>query len=88
LAAGHSVERPGFWLHTGGTSILIGQEEQGKGIGEASDRVYGDIDDLEEVRGWPIRSTHREVDGIILDANNQPGLYTAIVAPPTIYGKR
>lgn len=89
LAAGHTKENPGYWLHTGGTGILT-FEDTDKGIfGNRSDKVYDDWDGVDELVNLPDHAFHRNVDKIVLDtaAKHSDVIKVALVCPPTIYGK-
>lgn len=55
-------------------------------FGEGSDRVYGDVDDANEVRDIVKQyATTRVVDDYLL--NKVTGTKTALVFPPIIYGQ-
>ncbi|KAF9875825.1 hypothetical protein CkaCkLH20_06757 [Colletotrichum karsti] len=87
LAAGHSPEKPGFWLHVSGTGILTWYDTKHERYGEAPlpDQDYHDIRDIDRLLSLPDEAIHRNVDKIVLAANS-PAVRTAIVSPPTIYG--
>ena len=56
--------------------------------GEASSKVYNDWDGIEEVTSLPDFALHRNVDKVILAAGSEDStVRTAIVCPPTIYGR-
>lgn len=89
LVAGHTKEKPGYWLHTGGTGILT-YEDSDKGVyGNKSDKVYDDWDGVEELVNLPDHAFHRNVDKLVLDAAGKHAevLKVALVCPPTIYGE-
>lgn len=85
LAAGHSSSNPGYWLHTGGTGILTYFDSSADKLGEHSDKVFNDLEGVEELTNLPAEAFHRNVDEIVLKAGND-AVKTAIVCPPTIYG--
>nr|POE61062.1 uncharacterized protein c2a9.02 [Quercus suber] len=89
LAAGHSKERPGFWLHTGGTGILVYSDVDAGNLGVPSDKEYNDWSGVRELTTLPDHAFHRNVDKIVLDASaaHPDAVKTCIVCPPTIYGK-
>lgn len=89
LVAGHSKDRPGFWLHTGGTGILTFTDANADKLGEWSDKQYNDWTGVDELINLPDDAFHRNVDKIVIEAGQQHGdvLKTAIVCPPTIYGE-
>ncbi|GME38239.1 NAD-dependent epimerase/dehydratase [Neofusicoccum parvum] len=88
LAGGHSKDHPGYWLHTSGTGILTYVDADADRYGEASDKVYDDLDKVEELTGLPDHAFHRDVDQVVLNAGTKTGesVKTAIICPPTIYG--
>ena len=59
-------------------------------LGENSDHVYNDWDGVEELTNLPDEAFHRNVDKIVLEAGTKNGdsVKTALLCPPTIYGKR
>jgi nucleoside-diphosphate-sugar epimerase len=84
LAAGHSDENPGFWIHVSGAGILTWYDRQQNRFGEAplKEQEYRDIDRLLTL---PEQADHRAVDEVVQAANSR-SVRTAIVCPPTIYG--
>lgn len=87
LASGHSKDHPGYWLHISGTGILCFADADADRYGEASDKVYDDLDKVEELTGLPDHAFHRNVDKLVLEAGTNDAVKTAILCPPTIYGK-
>lgn len=89
LIEGHSKERPGYWLHTGGTGILTFTDAKSGNLGQKSEKVYNDWTGVEELVNLPDDAFHRNVDKLVIDTgkNNADVVKTAIVCPPTIYGK-
>ncbi|KAK6070011.1 hypothetical protein SCUP515_08689 [Seiridium cupressi] len=89
LAAGHTSSKPGFWLHTGGTGILMYSDESSNRLGEWDEKQFNDWDGVEELTSLPDKAFHRIVDKIVLEAGTKHGdvVKTALVCPPTIYGK-
>lgn len=86
LAAGHSKEEPGFYLHVSGTGILTWHDSNTKTYGEPpSQPPYDDLDNVEGLTGLPDEAFHREIDKIVLAASSD-SVRTAIICPPTIYG--
>ncbi|KAI1342786.1 NAD(P)-binding protein [Xylariaceae sp. FL0016] len=88
LAAGHSAAKPGYWIHVCGTGMLMWYDLQEKRFGQASlpEQRYHDIDDIERITSLPHHAPHRDVDEVVLAANDDPAVRTLIVSPPTIYG--
>ncbi|KAG9256055.1 nucleoside-diphosphate-sugar epimerase [Emericellopsis atlantica] len=88
LAAGHSAEKPGFWLHTSGTNILTWYDHKAGRAGEAPlpEQTYHDIDDIDKILNLPDEADHRNVDKIVLAANSD-AVRIAVLCPPTIYGE-
>ncbi|KAJ9132973.1 Nucleoside-diphosphate-sugar epimerase [Pleurostoma richardsiae] len=87
LAAGHTAEKPGHWVHICGTGILQWYDETHERHGQPPipEEKYDDIKDIERIINLPDQAYHRNVDKIVLGANS-PAVKTAIVGPPTIYG--
>ncbi|KAK2627743.1 hypothetical protein QTJ16_002389 [Diplocarpon rosae] len=86
LAAGHTKEKPGFWLHTSGTGILTWKDAETKTFGEAPHtEPYDDLERVSDLTNLPDSAYHREIDKIVLSAASE-SVKTAIVCPPTIYG--
>ncbi|MCJ1400062.1 hypothetical protein MMC11_003265 [Xylographa trunciseda] len=85
----HPGERPGYLIHTSGTGILLFKDLESGIYGEASPEIYDDWDGIKKVTSLPDNAPHRVVDKIILAGGkeNPALLKTAIVCPPTIYGK-
>ncbi|KAK3074266.1 hypothetical protein LTR53_003427 [Teratosphaeriaceae sp. CCFEE 6253] len=89
LVEGHSKEHPGFYLHTGGTGILTWEDSEKDRLGEHDDKEYNDWEGVGELTSLPDSAFHRNVDVIVLEAGSKHSdvLKTALVCPPTIYGK-
>jgi hypothetical protein len=90
LIEGHTKERPGYWLHTGGTGILTYFDTVvKKTFGEPDDKVFNDYEGVSEVLNLPADAFHRNVDEIVLKTTQEhPDTVKAtIVCPPLIYGK-
>ncbi|PNS20981.1 hypothetical protein CAC42_3318 [Sphaceloma murrayae] len=89
LLAGHTKDNPGYWLHTGGTGILTWEDSKHDRLGESSDKIYNDLDGIDELTSLPDEAFHRNVDKVVIEAGTKHGdvIKTAIVCPPTIYGK-
>ncbi|KAL8912221.1 MAG: hypothetical protein Q9171_002735 [Xanthocarpia ochracea] len=84
--AAHASDRPGYLIHTSGTGILLFADMDRQIFGEASAKVYDDWENVSEVTSIPDFAPHREVDKIIL-ASGSSNVKSAIVCPPTIYGR-
>ncbi|KAL8886173.1 MAG: hypothetical protein Q9215_006075 [Flavoplaca cf. flavocitrina] len=84
--AAHASDRPGYIIHTSGTGILLFADLERRTFGEASTKIYNDWDGVGEVTSIPDFAPHRNVDKIIL-ASGSKNVKSAIVSPPTIYGK-
>ncbi|KAL5342715.1 hypothetical protein BJX70DRAFT_355625 [Aspergillus crustosus] len=90
LVTGHSADRPGYWLHTGGTGILTYFDSEVKKVhGEHDDKVFNDYESVSELTNLPAEAFHRNVDQIVLNTGRKHGdsVKTVIVCPPTIYGR-
>ncbi|GKZ59384.1 hypothetical protein AnigIFM49718_005260 [Aspergillus niger] len=90
MIEGHSPERPGYWLHTGGTGILTYFDSEVKKVhGEHDDKEFNDDKGVDELVNLPAAAFHRNVDEIVLKTGTEYAdrVKTVIVCPPTIYGK-
>ena len=86
LAAGHTKEKPGFWIHISGTGILTWKDSETKTYGEPpSQPPYDDLENVSGLTGLPDKAFHRDVDKLVLQSASD-AVKTAIVCPPTIYG--
>lgn len=76
-------------IHTGGTGILTIKDLDRDIFGEMSLEIFDDWDGVGQVTTLPDHSPHRKVDKIIITAGceNPSTIKTAIVCPPTIYGR-
>lgn len=78
--------RAGYWIQVSGASVLSVPDTIDGSYGERSDKVYGDIDDAQEIRDLiKDNATKRVVDNYLL--NNVSGIKTALIFPPIIYGQ-
>ncbi|KAG9751495.1 NAD(P)-binding protein, partial [Aureobasidium melanogenum] len=68
LASGHSASKPGYWLHTGGTGILTYFDSSADKLGEHTDKVFDDLDGVDELVGLPKDAFHKNVDEIVINA--------------------
>ncbi|PSR94156.1 hypothetical protein BD289DRAFT_451496 [Coniella lustricola] len=98
LEAGHSAERPGYWIHTSGTGILQylcwlrclihdtlhSRTGQPPHPGDS----YDDVADIFLITSFPQAASHRPIDALVQATARRNGaaVRTAIVCPPTIYG--
>jgi hypothetical protein len=90
LIEGHSPDKPGYWLHLGGTGILTYFDSEVKKVfGEPDDKVFNDLDGVEELVNLPSAAFHRNIDEIVLKTGteNASSVKTVIICPPTIYGE-
>lgn len=59
-----------------------------KSFGEKDDKVFNDLDGVDELVNLPAAAFHRNVDEIVLNTGTKYDFVkTAIICPPTIYGK-
>ena len=60
-----------------------------KVYGEAPHMGYDDDEGVDKLTGLPDSAFHRDVDKVVLEAGNKYSdrVKTAIVCPPTIYGR-
>ncbi|KAL4900448.1 hypothetical protein BDW74DRAFT_161954 [Aspergillus multicolor] len=90
LVSGHSKDRPGYWIHTGGTGILTYFDSEVRKVhGEHDDKVFNDYAGVTELTNLPAEAFHRNVDEIVLKTGveHADSVRTVIVCPPTIYGR-
>lgn len=88
LADGHTADKPGYWIHVSGTSILTWYDAKVRRFGDPPlpEQKYHDIEGVERlINELPDEADHRTTDKIVLDANSDT-VKVAIVCPPTIYG--
>jgi nucleoside-diphosphate-sugar epimerase len=87
LATGHSADKPGYWIHVSGTSILTWYDNQHQRYGEGPlpEQKYHDMDDIQRLVTLPDGAHHRNVDKIVQTAISD-AVKVAILCPPTIYG--
>ncbi|KAH9827711.1 Nucleoside-diphosphate-sugar epimerase [Teratosphaeria destructans] len=87
--ASRTSSQPGFFIHTSGTGILLFNDIRTGTYGEALDTVYDDLEHVSEVTSLPDDAPHRNVDKIVLQTGitHADRVKTAIVCPPTIYGR-
>lgn len=88
LVSGHSKEKPGYWLHLGGTGILTYFDTKEKKSGESSDKVFNDWEGIDELVNLPHEAFHRDIDEVVIGCGTEhaSAVKTAVVCPPTIYG--
>lgn len=84
--AAHGPESPGYIVHTSGTAIIAFADIERQTFGESSSKIYDDWDGIGEITSLPDFAPHRNVDKIILAADTH-NVKSAIVCPPTIYGR-
>lgn len=86
--AAHDPSHPGFYIHCGGTGILLWDDMSTSTFGESSDKIYDDMDGVSAVTSFPDEAPHRKTDKMILATGKEHGdrAKVAIVCPPTIYG--
>ena len=92
LKQGHSKDAPGVYIHVSGTNVLTGYDNEHQRFGQPpiASEAYNDYDGVERVtKGLPDDASHRDIDLIVLAAARQSPdvVRTAIVSPPTIYGR-
>lgn len=87
LASGHTKDKPAHWLHLSGTGILMWKDIETKTLGEPNSLpVYNDLEGVSQLTSLPDSAIHRDVDKIVLAASSD-SVKTAVITPPTIYGR-
>ncbi|KAG8156616.1 hypothetical protein KVR01_013567 [Diaporthe batatas] len=74
---------PAFYIHLGGTGIIVQYEN----LGELHPKVWSDIGDIETLWSMPEATLHRNTELLIQDAWTARGVKTAVVCPPMIHGR-
>ncbi|KAH7114275.1 hypothetical protein B0J11DRAFT_131428 [Dendryphion nanum] len=90
LASTHTPQSPGYWLHTGGAGILCWEDMRPDArLGTHSSKQYNDWTDVAALTSLPDDAFHRDVDKLVLEkgADGSDKIRTAILCPPTIYGR-
>ncbi|KAH7155415.1 hypothetical protein B0J13DRAFT_618865 [Dactylonectria estremocensis] len=87
IAAGHTAEKPGYWIHLSGTGILTWYDSEHKRFGEAPvpEETYNDLEGIDRLLNLPDNAPHRDIDKIVQAASSD-AVKILIVGPPTIYG--
>ncbi|KAF7541983.1 hypothetical protein G7Z17_g11839 [Cylindrodendrum hubeiense] len=87
IAAGHTAEKPGYWIHLSGTGILTWYDFEHDRYGESPipEQTYNDVKDIDRILNLPDNAPHRNIDKIVQAANSD-AVKTLIISPPTIYG--
>lgn len=75
-----------FYIHTSGTGILTSETFEKNAFGDELTLAYDDWDGIKELWSLPDHAVHRPVDKIV-QASWSDKVKSAIVCPPTIYGK-
>ncbi|KAK6356351.1 hypothetical protein TWF718_000712 [Orbilia javanica] len=83
--------KPIYLIHTSGTGVLIDLSFERAGESKQSaisDKVWDDVEDIEEIYNLPMDQMHKPVESQVqappLEKN--PNIKYAIVSPPLIYG--
>ncbi|RAK96009.1 uncharacterized protein BO80DRAFT_459385 [Aspergillus ibericus CBS 121593] len=80
--------KPGHWIQISGASVLSIPDIENNAFGEASDKVYNDLDGADELQNLIQRySAKRVVDNLILSLSPANRPKTALIFPPIIYGR-
>ncbi|KAI9754560.1 MAG: peroxisome- protein [Chaenotheca gracillima] len=74
----------GRLIHTSGTGVL---HDARNGYGEPSDKVYHDVDDVQEITSLDLSQPHRDTDIALIQGGKDNAVPTTIVCPPLIYGE-
>ncbi|KAK8043615.1 hypothetical protein PG993_006045 [Apiospora rasikravindrae] len=86
LVAGHSAEKPGYYIHLCGTGILMDTARWGEP--PLPENTHHDIDGIKRILSLPDTAYHRDVDKVVLATNTADrSVRTLIVSPPCIYAR-
>ncbi|THW13959.1 hypothetical protein D6D24_05743 [Aureobasidium pullulans] len=83
-----SKDKPTLWLQISGASLLSVPDIKHKSFGEASEKVYDDLVNTDEIRQLIDTTSSRTVDQAILNfaRAHATKVKTALIFPPIIYG--
>ncbi|THY10572.1 hypothetical protein D6D02_06319 [Aureobasidium pullulans] len=83
-----SKNKPTLWLQISGASLLSVPDIKHKSFGEASEKVYDDLVNTDEIRQLIDTTSSRTVDQAILNfaRSHATKVKTALIFPPIIYG--
>jgi len=86
ILSGHSPQKPGYYIHTGGAGILTYFDSKDERHGEPTDKIFNATDAVEELTTLSDEAFHRNVDKVVLEAGtkNKDVVKTAIICPGTI----
>ncbi|KAK8104232.1 uncharacterized protein PG998_011265 [Apiospora kogelbergensis] len=84
LAAGHSAEKPGYYIHLCGTGILMDTARWGEP--PLPENAYHDIDGIERILSLPDTAYHRDVDKVVLAANTADGSVRTLIRAGVPHG--
>ncbi|OGM48620.1 hypothetical protein ABOM_001954, partial [Aspergillus bombycis] len=89
IVKGHTAERPAYWLHTSGAGIFSYIDTDTGTYGIRRDKVYNDLEGINDILTIPDHAFHRNVDKIVLEAGEKYSsiLKPAIISPTTVYGR-
>lgn len=80
-----SRSKPGYWLQIGGASMFSGEQIKAGAFGDAWDKVYNDVSDIDQIKTLVRASPARVIDNLVL-AQDPTEVKTALIAGPIIYG--
>ncbi|KAJ3481890.1 hypothetical protein NLG97_g7706 [Lecanicillium saksenae] len=84
---GKTTRSDPVWIQISGASVLAGPEIAKNSYGNASSKVYSDVDDVSELHNIIANSPKRVVDRIVTQLHTTvPRVRTAIIYGPMIYG--
>lgn len=83
IIEGMGLGNKGYYIHTSGTGML---HDVSNGYGEASSKIYHDVEDVKEITSLDMSHVHRDVDSSIIEAGLKHDVPTAIISPVTIHG--
>lgn len=81
-----SRKHPGYWIQMSGATMVAAAEIKESRYGEASDKSYDDIRDVEKVRSLITANPARSVDNLVI-AQDKDVVRTALIGGPCIHGK-
>lgn len=81
-----STSRPGYLVHATGSGILLHDDVVAGRYGQASEKVYNDLEGLSEVESVPDFAGARGAERAVREASTDQ-LKTAVVCMGTVYGR-
>ncbi|KAF3911763.1 hypothetical protein AA313_de0206318 [Arthrobotrys entomopaga] len=79
-----SQKKNTFYVHTTGVFHFFGPDFKPD---TPTEKVWSDVDDLEDIHNLPVGQPHGPVDKLVLSRGGYKNVNVAMVDPPAVYGK-